>query len=197
MALPSNDEALAAREPEPEGFRPARTMRGGRHLILEGFPGLDRLAPARRLVPEARARTELFESTDVELVDQDLWMYVAPYDMPAVHRPGWRPVISPGRDCVVVGRGHLGSSPSLVLYLDIYHELCHILQRRGGADLWPPGKSYVQRWTEVEAYRFVIDEARRLGVSDEFLREYLRVEWISADEHRTLLAAVGVAAQNP
>jgi hypothetical protein len=78
--------------------------------------------------------------------------------------------------------------------MDIYHELCHVLQRQGGADLWPPGVSYVERWTEIEAYRFVVDEARALGVPDSFLREYLRVEWISDDELRTLLEALHVPA---
>jgi hypothetical protein len=45
----------------------------------------------------------------------------------------------------------------------------------------------VKRWTEVEAYRFVVEEARTMGVSDDFLREYLMVEWISVKEHRELL----------
>ena len=184
-------------EVEPSGFRVDRALPLGRHPIFAAFPGIDALATAARLVPEADRRRSLFATVEVELVAEDLWMYVAPSEIPPGARPGWRPVISPAQDCIVIGEHHLRTSASLVLFLDIYHELCHILQRRGGADLWPPGKSYVQRWTEVEAYRFVIDEARRLGVSDEFLREYLRVEWISADEHRTLLAAVGVAAQNP
>lgn len=192
MSSATNEEDLAAREPRPDGFRVERELPNGRHPILRAFPNLDRLPPAQRLVTDRKGRDELFASTEVELVDQDLWMYVAPYEVPLFSRRGWKPVVSPGRDCIVVGHEHLRTSPSLVLFLDIYHELCHVLQRRGGADLWPPGLSYVERWTEVEAYRFVIDEARRLGVSDAFLREYLRVEWISDAEHRTLLAALGV-----
>jgi len=38
----------------------------------------------------------------------------------------------------------------------------------------------------------VVEEARQLGVSDEFLRDYLRVEWISDDEHRALLERLEV-----
>ncbi|MGI0156806.1 MAG: hypothetical protein ACREDE_11835, partial [Thermoplasmata archaeon] len=98
----------------------------------------------------------------------------------------------PGSDCIVVGRSHLSESPALMLFMDIYHELCHIRQRHGGANLWEPGVSYVKRWTEVEAYRFVVDEARTLGVSNAFLREYLKVEWISAQEHRELLTELSV-----
>ena len=194
VATGTDDETLAAREPGPDGFRVDRTLSAGRYPILRVFPHLDRLAPAERLVVDAKTRTQLFEATEVALVDQDLWMYVSPHEIPA-YRRGWEPVVSPGRDCIVVGSEHLRSSPELVLYLDIYHELCHILQRRAGANLWPPGLSYVERWTEVEAYRFVVDEARRLGVSDAFLREYLRVDWISDVEHRALLASVGVASE--
>jgi hypothetical protein len=179
-------------EPGPDGFRVNRELPVGRHPILDAFPRLDRLPPAARLVPDATARAALFEQTQIELVAEDVWMYVSPRTMPSGARRTWRPVVSPHADCIVVGEKHLRESPALMLFMDIYHELCHVLQRQGGADLWPPGVSYVQRWTEVEAYRFVVTEARRLGVSDVFLREYLRVEWISDEEHRELLTALGV-----
>ncbi len=177
----------------PDRFRVDRELALGRHPILAGFPGLDKLAPARRLVADRAARARLFQETQIELVDQDLWMYVAPKEVPKTFRRRWKPVVSPEADCIVVGANHLRESPLLTLFMDIYHELCHVLQRQGGAELWPPGMSYVERWTEIEAYRFVIEEARQLGVPDEFLREYLRVEWITDAEHRTLLDALKVS----
>jgi len=91
----------------------------------------------------------------------------------------------------VIGKSHLAESPAIVLFLDIFHELCHVIQRQGGANLFAAG-SYVKRWTEVEAYRFVVAEARTLGASDEFLRDYLRVEWITEAEHRELLESLEV-----
>jgi hypothetical protein len=127
-----------------------------------------------------------------------MWMYVAPHEVPAfARRRGWTPVLAPGADCIVVGQGHLRDSPEMILYLDIYHELCHIIQRRDGANLWEPGLGYVERKTEVDAYRFVVEEARSLGVPDAYLREYLKVEWISDREHERLLEAVGVAPPSP
>lgn len=171
----------------PKGFRVTRNLPVGRHPLLAAFPGLDRLATAERLQPDPSAREKLFDETCVQVVDQDLWMYVAPWDIPPGARREWRPVISPGSNCVVVGKSHLEESSELTLFMDIFHELCHVIQRQGGANLWPPGLSYVERWTEVEAYRFVVREARQLGVSDDFLRDYLRVEWISEEEHRQLL----------
>ncbi|MGP8159371.1 MAG: hypothetical protein ACLPWO_07205 [Thermoplasmata archaeon] len=179
-------------EPQPpKGFRIARDLPVGRHPLLAAFPGADRLPIAERLQSDAAARAKLFDETCVQVVDQDLWMYVAPWDMPPGARREWRPVLSPGSDCIVIGKSHLADSPPLVLYMDIFHELCHVIQRQGGANLFAAG-SYVKRWTEVEAYRFVVKEARTLGVSDEFLREYLRVEWISEDEHQELLASLEV-----
>jgi hypothetical protein len=180
----------------PKGFRIERGLPLGRHPILEAFPGLDRLPPSLRIERNPRSRATLFAETFVEIIDQDMWMYVSPREapkMPPSVRRRWKPVISPDQDCIVVGAGHLRESSDLVLFFDIYHELCHIVQRRDGANLWEPGVSYTQRRTEVEAYRFVVEEGRSLGVPDAFLREYLRVEWISDDEHRGLLAELGVA----
>ena len=178
----------------PRGFRVERRTVVGRHPILGVFPGLDRLSTATRIERDPAERARLFAETAVEVVDQDMWMYVAPWVEPAfARRRGWTPVVTPGKDCIVVGQNHLKESPEMILFLDIYHELCHILQRRAGANLWEPGVSYVERKTEVEAYRFVVQEARALGVADDYLRDYLKVEWISAKEHEQLLGAVGVA----
>ncbi len=187
---PSSRDAEAG----PEGFRVDRALALGRHPLLAAFPGLEQLPAAKRLVRTRAGREQLFASTLVELVDEDLWMYIAPREMPTTFRRRWKPVVSPEADCVVIGEKHLRESSALMLFLDIFHELCHVLQRQGGAELWPPGVSYVERWTEVEAYRFVVDEARKFGVADAFLRDYLRVEWISEAEHRTLLGALGVSA---
>jgi len=176
----------------PSAFRIARDLPLGRHPILTAFPGLDKLPPGRTIHADSKVRKHLFQTTEIELVAADMWMYVSPRELPKFVRREWKPVVSPDTNCIVVGASHLHESPALTLYLDIYHELCHILQRDGGAELWEAGVSYVERWTEVEAYRFVIVEARRLKVSDAFLRDYLSVEWISPKEHRTLLTTLGV-----
>lgn len=186
MVPPLRKSARAEGEP-PKGFRITRDLPVGRHPLLAAFPDLDKLPPASRLEPDPVKRVILFDETCVEVVDEDMWMYVAPHEIPKAARREWRPIVSPGSDCIVVGQSHLKESPAIMLFLDIYHELCHVVQRRGGANLWEPGVSYVKRWTEIEAYRFVVEEARALGVSNRFLRDYLKVEWISDDEHRELL----------
>ncbi len=178
----------------PPGFEVNRSAGPGRHPILEVFPGMDRLETARRIEPEAGGRARLFASTRVEVVTSDVWMYVAPWEVPPGARREWRPVMAPGEDVIVVGRGHLADSPTFTLFLDIFHELRHVQQRHAGRQLFDRTVSYVQRPTEVEAYQFVVDEARRFGVTDGYLRDYLRVEWISDAEHRELLATLGVPA---
>jgi hypothetical protein len=176
----------------PPGFRIDRTVALGRHPIREVFPGIEATETARRHVPDAAERQRLYEETQIELVADDIWMYVAPYSIPKGLRRRWSPIVAPGADCIVVGASHLRESPALIVFLDIFHELCHILQRRAGRELFDRKVSYVRRSTEIEAYQFAIAEARRLGVGNETLREYLRVEWVTEDELEELYRTLGV-----
>lgn len=179
----------------PEGVQIARALRPGRHPLLEVFPGLDKAPPFQKYPCSARVRRDLGRKSSVEVARRrGEWMYVAPHEVPPNAPKQWRPVTSPD-DCVVVSGEHLRKSPALVLYLDILHELYHLLQRKEGRELWDETYEYVDRPTEVEAYRFSVQEARRLGVSDRFLREYLRVVWVTPKDHRRLLKNVGVAAR--
>ncbi|HEV2519010.1 MAG TPA: hypothetical protein VGX00_00100 [Thermoplasmata archaeon] len=181
----------------PKGLRIRREVPAGRHPMLAVFPGLDKLEAAVRLEPDPIVRKRLFEETCLEIVSEDVWMYVAPHRLPKGMRRRWKPHLSPGSDCIVVGAAHLKESPELILYLDIFHELCHIRQRQAGQELFDRSESYVHRPTEIEAYRFAVDEARRLGVTDEVLRDYLRVEWVTEAELLELFDAVGVAPPAP
>ena len=93
---------------------------------------------------------------------------------------------------IVIGKNHLKNSEKKILYLDIVHELVHVKQQRQGLDLYDKSYSYVDRPTEIEAYAIAVEEARRLGMSDNEIFDYLHVEWISHDEHKRLASRVGV-----
>jgi hypothetical protein len=93
---------------------------------------------------------------------------------------------------IVVGKDHLKNSEKKILYLDIIHELVHVKQQRQGLDLYDSSYAYVDRPTEIEAYQIAVEEARRLGMKDDEIFEYLHVEWISSDEHKRLASHVGV-----
>lgn len=180
-------------EPEPpEVFEIARTIKPGRYPLLTVFPGLDQV-PAWRTYPcTPRERRRLARDSTVEVARRrGEWMYVAPHARPPDADPRWRPIVTK-EDCVVVSGEHLRKSPALTLYLDILHELCHVIQRWEGRELWDDKYEYVDRPTEVEAYQFAVDEAHRLGASDGYLREYLRVMWITKKQLERLWKNVGV-----
>jgi hypothetical protein len=194
-SMPRKGPSPKANGEVPPGFVVNRDIPLGRHPLLDAFPGLDRLSTAERHEPNASRRQKLHHGTHVEIVAEDVWIYVAPHEIPPEAGRFWKPVLAQGEDCIVVGESHLRESPLLILFLDIFHELCHIRQLHDGAELRDRRYSYVTRPTEVEAYKFVVDEGRRLGVKDAVLRDYLKVEWIDAKEFRQLLETMGVAAR--
>jgi hypothetical protein len=179
----------------PDVFGIARMLKAGRYPLLEVFPGLDRVPAFGKYPGSAATRRQLAAKSTVDIAPRrGEWMYVAPHRMPRNADRRWKPVVTK-EDCVVVSREHLRKSPAMVLYLDILHELYHVTQRWAGRELWDEGYSYVDRPTEVEAYQFAVDEARRLKVKDAFLRDYLKVMWVTPEDHLRLLKNVGVKAR--
>jgi len=94
---------------------------------------------------------------------------------------------------ITIGLNHLKNASDEILYLDIIHELCHVKQHMAGRDLYDACKAYVDRETEIEAYGVTVDEARRIGMDDETIANYLRVSWITPEEHKRLARRLGVS----
>lgn len=61
-----------------------------------------------------------------------------------------------------------------------------------GKELFDDRFSYVERPTELEAYRFAVEEAKRIGLSDERICRYLKTEWMSDKEMARLAKAMNV-----
>lgn len=78
------------------------------------------------------------------------------------------------------------------LYLDVIHELVHVRQFEEGKELFDESVEYVDRPTEVEAYKQAVAEARRLGMTDDEMVEYLKVTWLDEDDIRRLAKNVDV-----
>ncbi|MCW4030666.1 MAG: hypothetical protein NWE92_13605 [Candidatus Bathyarchaeota archaeon] len=93
---------------------------------------------------------------------------------------------------LVVSKGYLNNGDRTFIYLDLIHELCHVKQFMEGRELFDPRYEYVDRPTEIEAYRYTVKEARRLGLSDERIRTYLWTEWMDEDGFRRLAKSVDV-----
>ncbi|MGP8124807.1 MAG: hypothetical protein ACLQEQ_02935 [Nitrososphaerales archaeon] len=93
---------------------------------------------------------------------------------------------------VVVNAKYLKDGDETHLYLDVVHELVHIRQHMGGKELWDRRYAYVDRPTEIEAYRVVLEEARRLGLGEQEIVDYLRVDWVTDEEFGRFLRTLGV-----
>ena len=93
---------------------------------------------------------------------------------------------------LLVSTYHLKHSDLKTLYLDIIHELYHLKQFLDGKQLFNEELSYVDNPIEIEAYRFTVEEAKRIGLTKEEIIEYLKVEWISEEEHKRLIKKLGL-----
>jgi hypothetical protein len=94
---------------------------------------------------------------------------------------------------LVISKGYLNTGNKTDIYLDLIHELCHVKQFMEGKELFDPRYDYVDRPTEIEAYRYTVEEARRLGLSEERIRCYLWTEWMGDDDFRRLAKSVNVS----
>jgi hypothetical protein len=94
-----------------------------------------------------------------------------------------------------VNERYLSNGDKTDIYLDVVHELCHVKQHLEGKELFEIGYDYVDRPTEVEAYRYTVKEAQRLGLSDERILSYLRTEWMSKTDLQRLVRNIGVDLQ--
>lgn len=93
---------------------------------------------------------------------------------------------------LVVNKRYLKSGDKTDIYLDVVHELCHVKQHLEGRKLFNMGFDYVDSPTEVEAYRYTVKEARRLGLSDERILNYLQTEWMSKADLKRLVKNIGI-----
>lgn len=93
---------------------------------------------------------------------------------------------------LIISADYLNKGDIVDIYLDVIHELVHVRQFMEGKELFDHNYEYVERPTEVEAYRFAVGEARRLGLSDERICEYLKTEWMSDDDLKRLAKTVNV-----
>lgn len=102
--------------------------------------------------------------------------------------------INDGNGSIMVNSKYLREGQERHIYLDVIHELVHIRQHREGKELWDRNYAYVDRPTEIEAYRVAVEEARRIGLTEAEVVDYLRVEWVSEDDFRRFLDTLGVTA---
>ena len=94
---------------------------------------------------------------------------------------------------LTISKRYLDNGDKIDIYLDLIHELCHVKQHMDGRELFDSRYDYVERPTEIEAYRYAVKEARRLGLSEQRICLYLKTEWMSEDDLKRLAEAVNVS----
>jgi hypothetical protein len=93
---------------------------------------------------------------------------------------------------LVISSRYLSSGDRVDIYLDVIHELVHVKQFMDGKELFDMHYGYIDRPTEIEAYRYAVKEARRIGLSNERICEYLKTEWMSYHELKQLAKILNV-----
>jgi hypothetical protein len=93
---------------------------------------------------------------------------------------------------VLIGANYLRNGDLVDIYLDIIHELVHVRQFMDGKELFDDNFSYIDRPTELEAYRHTVDEARRIGLNDDRILQYLKTEWMTDEDVKSLARALNI-----
>jgi hypothetical protein len=93
---------------------------------------------------------------------------------------------------LMVNARYLSSGNRVDIYLDVIHELYHVKQFMEGKELFDSQYEYIERPTEIEAYRYTVQEARRLGLSDKRICQYLKTEWMSDSDLKRLAKAFNI-----
>ena len=150
-------------------FRINRRHEPGQYRLTEVFSDIRTYGILPAIFADEEEIDRVVANTKVFVVDQPYEMYVDNNDA-----------------SITIGLTHLRSTSDEFLYLDIIHELCHVKQHLQGMNLYDRSKAYVDRETEIEAYRVTVQEARRIGLNDDAIANYLHVSWITPEEHKRL-----------
>lgn len=154
-----------------------RAAEPGSVYFSDVFPGFERVEAVRSIFLE-----------ETEEILGDLKVDILP-------RPGYLRVDDETGN-IIVSSEYLRAGDERHLYLDVIHELVHVKQFMDGKELFDRRYSYVDRPTEIEAYAAAVKEARRIGMKEREIAEYLRVEWVTEDEFKRLLVTLGVKADS-
>lgn len=100
--------------------------------------------------------------------------------------------VNPSNGHLMVNPDYMRNGDRVDIYLDVVHELVHVRQWMEGKSLFGGNYRYVERPTEVEAYRYTVEEAKRLGLGDKRICRYLKTEWMSDDDLLQLAKNLGV-----
>jgi len=152
-----------------------RRLETGQYCLVDVFADIRACDILSTIFTDAKEINAVIEHTGISVVDFPCEMFV-----------------DNDNGSITIGLAHLHDSSDEILYLDIIHELCHVKQHLLGRELYDRSKAYVDRETEIEAYQVTVQEARRIGMNDHAILNYLRVSWITPEEHKRLARRLDV-----
>jgi len=156
-------------------FRVKRSAEVGEYKLSEVFAGLESSSALAKVFGSKTQMAKILRHLKlrVERNDSGLWL---------------------DRDTgtICIGSKHLTSAKSDFLYLDVIHVLVHVRQFLEGKELYDQAFEYVDRPTELEAYRTTVAEARRVGMAENEILKYLRMDAVDDSELGKLMEKIGV-----
>jgi hypothetical protein len=97
---------------------------------------------------------------------------------------------------LMISSRYLNRGDRIDIYLDLIHELVHVKQLMEGKELFDVHYGYAERPTEIEAYRAAVLEAKRLGLSEDRICQYLKTEWMNVEDFRRLAKSMNVNCEH-
>ncbi len=161
-----------------KSFRVRRSAAVGEYKLSEVFAGLESSSALLRVFgsKSQMSKTMKHLKLRVERGDSGLWL---------------------DRDTgtICIGSKHLTTAKSDFLYLDVIHVLVHVKQFLEGKELYDQAFEYVDRPTELEAYKTTVAEAKRVGMEEGEILRYLRMDAADDSELGKLMERIGVRAR--
>ena len=156
-------------------FRVQRGAGVGEYKLSEIFAGLESSAALRKVFGSKVQMTKIMRHLKLRVEKGDLGLWL-------------------DRDTgtVCIGSKHLTTAKNDFLYLDVIHVLVHVRQFLEGKELYDQAFEYVDRPTELEAYRTTVAEARRIGMEEDEILRYLRMDAVDDSELGKLMEKIGV-----
>jgi hypothetical protein len=155
------------------GIKIERGVSSGTYKFREIFKGFDELESVKKTFGKNTVKE--LDNVRIEVFPKEGYMGVSDED-----------------GHVFASQFYLNNGDESSVYLDIIHELVHVKQFQLGMNLFDPRYVYVDRPTEIEAYKLAAEEGRKIGMTEAEIFEYLEVPWISREEHMRLAQACGI-----
>jgi hypothetical protein len=143
------------------------------HPFIKYFQGFEKIETVNLLFGEKT--NEVINNLRVEFSGRGGYMGVSKFD-----------------GHLIISADYLSKGDIVDIYLDIIHELVHVKQYMDGQELFDNRYHYVDRPTEIEAYYYTIVEARKLGLTEKRIYEYLKTEWMTMEEVKRLAKSIDV-----